>query len=73
MKNTYKDRSIFSGVAEYDDEEGNTWRRMNEGFVWAFYKLEGDCFIRHTTIKKPEGKCKKTVREIHNLMMQLSA
>ena len=68
---TYKDTSLFSGVAQYFDESGQEWRRMKNGGGWNFYKLDDNCFILDGYMHKPQGNRKiKTVKEIHKNYIQ---
>jgi hypothetical protein len=41
----FKDMSIFQGIVDYIDNEGQEWRRKNEECVFTFFKKVEDSFL----------------------------
>ena len=74
MEKTYKDTSIFSGIAQYIDDCGQEWRRHNAGICWDFYRLVDGAFILEGSLSKPGGyNSVKTVKQIHGWFLDKQA
>lgn len=69
MTTKFEDTSVFSGVCEYLDKCGQSWRRMNEGIFWGFYKLKDDTFILEGHIRKPK-QIPTTIKEVHKMYLE---
>lgn len=59
----FEDISIFQGVCQYFDEQGDEWRRENDGTnCYTFWKKQGDSFVYQRSLRT---RSKKT-EDLHN-------
>jgi len=45
MNEPYKNISIFEGIRQYFDNQGQEWRQVSNGLQYDFYLKDDDTFI----------------------------
>jgi len=69
MNEAWKNTSIFSGIRQYLDDQGNEWRQIANGMQYGFYIKQDNAFILQGNAL-PEHR-KASIYKAHKLFLQL--